>query len=354
MRRQGDDMKLAFALVAALAGAAAIAATCVTRMDQLGSGGPWTGTVQNVGPLPQQGAGVTAQVADADGNDLPLDGQPLAPVCPSMLLPGEEGAYELGVGTQPGARLPLSARIIPLDTDATAPAMWGEALHAEVTSIFDRAATVTIRNNGTQSYRGVVVCSVIARDGFVVETEYAQPLDRELAPGETTTARVHLPEGANLQHRLYPLGERDDACCAPPADWRATAIGDAFTIMLPPGWEYVPLQGIDSFVGEIRGDGMVLFFDYGSYTGKLVADDDPAYEVRYENIGGFPAQVVRALNDDDHVTGAHIYGIGPTSISPSGITLSISTDDLAPNTPQQALVLDMLQTIRFPYPGPTD
>ena len=40
-----------------------------------------------------------------------------------------------------------------------------------------------------------------------------------------------------------------------------------FEITLPLHWKYVPLQGIDSFVGRLEGDGITLTFDYGAYGG---------------------------------------------------------------------------------------
>jgi hypothetical protein len=39
-----------------------------------------------------------------------------------------------------------------------------------------------------------------------------------------------------------------------------------FSILAPAGWEFHQLQGIDSFVGEFAGDGVVLTFDFGRYS----------------------------------------------------------------------------------------
>ena len=48
-----------------------------------------------------------------------------------------------------------------------------------------------------------------------------------------------------------------------------------FALKLPEGWELRELQGIDSYVGEIVGDGARLHFDYGSYSWSLNPADDP-------------------------------------------------------------------------------
>ena len=36
--------------------------------------------------------------------------------------------------------------------------------------------------------------------------------------------------------------------------------------MLPPGWQLKEMQGIDSYVGEVVGDGVRLEFDYGMHS----------------------------------------------------------------------------------------
>jgi hypothetical protein len=40
----------------------------------------------------------------------------------------------------------------------------------------------------------------------------------------------------------------------------------AFSLYAPSDWEFHKKQGVDSYVGEFSGDGIVLKFDYGRYS----------------------------------------------------------------------------------------
>ena len=54
---------------------------------------------------------------------------------------------------------------------------------------------------------------------------------------------------------------------APPTeDWTRQEAGDAFSLMLPPGWKVEPGRGRDSFIGAISGDGITPSFDYRRYS----------------------------------------------------------------------------------------
>ena len=79
-----------------------------------------------------------------------------------------------------------------------------------------------------------------------------------------------------------------------------------FSLMLPPGWTLNELQGIDSYVGEVVGDGMRLVFDYGSYGWNLTPEDEPEHEyiVSYEDIGGREAKLLLAVDSPSSSTAA--------------------------------------------------
>ena len=47
------------------------------------------------------------------------------------------------------------------------------------------------------------------------------------------------------------------------------------SLRLPSGWELKVLQGINSFVGEVVGDGVRLVYDYGRFSWNLEPSDDP-------------------------------------------------------------------------------
>ena len=74
--------------------------------------------------------------------------------------------------------------------------------------------------------------------------------------------------------------------------WGASYPG--FSLHLPPGWELYELQGIDSYVGEVVGDGVTLTFDYGrdSWTLKQREDMAHLHTVTYETIGGVEAKLI--------------------------------------------------------------
>ena len=105
----------------------------------------------------------------------------------------------------------------------------------------------------------------------------------------------------------------------PGKDWtRHTARnrggGQVFSIMLPPGWEITTTHGIDSFVGEIRGEGILLRFDLGWYSQEPQPERDPQneYIVLRETIGGNEAKLVLAADPpeergEDHRAVTAVY-----------------------------------------------
>ena len=97
------------------------------------------------------------------------------------------------------------------------------------------------------------------------------------------------------------------------ADWRVVeAVGwpGGFSLSLPPSWELKEVQGIDSYVGEIVGDGVLLHFDFGWYSNPLADDDDPLHIVVYEDIGGRRAKLVRPKVEMEGYVGVYFENIG--------------------------------------------
>lgn len=93
-----------------------------------------------------------------------------------------------------------------------------------------------------------------------------------------------------------------------------------FTILALEGWEFTPLVGFDSTVGEFSDGEMTLSFDYGMYAGDFSSnsvffEDPSAYSVIEETIDGLEAKIYvpnEASSERPTVLFiAHPKGIGP-------------------------------------------
>jgi len=82
-----------------------------------------------------------------------------------------------------------------------------------------------------------------------------------------------------------------------PANWHKVDAGP-FSILAPSGWDFHQLEGVDSFVGEFVGDGIILRFDFGGYsllTMKLFSRINCALGVKLPISLLFDAPTVRKL-----------------------------------------------------------
>jgi hypothetical protein len=125
---------------------------------------------------------------------------------------------------------------------------------------------------------------------------------------------------------------------APTSGWLKIEAG-AFSINAPPRWEFHQRQGIDSFVGEFAGDGVVLRFDFGRYSNPLDEAHEPTYVVEHESIGGYGAKIV-----SPRVPGRGMTGIYFPEIT-DGNKLCLYGQNLT--KAQQELTLKIFKTIRF-------
>ena len=141
----------------------------------------------------------------------------------------------------------------------------------------------------------------------------------------------------------------------PGSDWiPAVAPGwpdqPGFSLMLPPGWTLNELQGIDSYVGEVVGDGMRLVFDYGRFGWNLTPEDEPEHEyiVSYEDIGGREAKLLLAVDSSSSSTAATyqpatgvnfggLYGNQDLTLVGRGLTRE-----------QQRVAVAIFRGVRFP------
>ena len=122
-----------------------------------------------------------------------------------------------------------------------------------------------------------------------------------------------------------------------------------FSLMLPPGWKLNELQGIDSYVGEVTGDGINLMFDYGSHSWGLNPEDEPEHEyiVHFDEIGGREAKLLLPADTSSNksatyepVTGVYfgdLYDGNELNLTGRGLTLE-----------QQRVAVAIFRSIRFP------
>jgi hypothetical protein len=147
-------------------------------------------------------------------------------------------------------------------------------------------------------------------------------------------AQVHPPQ---------PTGQGSLATVTAPANWHKVDAGP-FSILAPSGWEFHQLPGVDSYVGEFVGDGVVLTFDFGGYSNPLREERKPAYVVIYKSIGGRRAKIVSPRTPGHGITGVYFRNVGDSN------ALTLFGHDLA--STQQELVLKIFETLGFGGPLP--
>ena len=108
-----------------------------------------------------------------------------------------------------------------------------------------------------------------------------------------------------------------------PEEVEAPGLADqpGFSLRLPTGWELRETQPLDSYVGELVGDGVKLRFDYGRFSPSLDPASDPEhiYVLRYEAIGGYEAKLVIPLDASGGLTGVHFRAIDGLRLMPCGV-----------------------------------
>jgi hypothetical protein len=129
-----------------------------------------------------------------------------------------------------------------------------------------------------------------------------------------------------------------------PTNWHKLDAGP-FWLLAPAGWEFHQLQGVDSYVGEFVGDGVVLTSDFGRYSsGYLNKAKKPTYVIVHESIGGFPAKIASPRIPGQGITGVYFGNVGHSN------ELCLFGKDLT--STQQELALKIFETLRFGGPVP--
>jgi hypothetical protein len=138
-------------------------------------------------------------------------------------------------------------------------------------------------------------------------------------------------------------------CTAPtpvksPPSWTIVN-ADEFEFSAPPDFKAVPVHGIDSFVGEYRGDTITLVFDYGPYSDPLDYQGRPAYTSHTERIGGKVAKIVSYYNP---VSGHHFdYAIGVYFPDLNGKGTRLTVYATCKTTHDYETARTIFRTIRF-------
>jgi len=119
----------------------------------------------------------------------------------------------------------------------------------------------------------------------------------------------------------------------------------AFSFYAPPDMKSLPVQGVDSFVGEYHGDSITLHFDYGRFSNPLENRDGTGvseYSSQVELIGGKNAKVVSL-----HSYGEKLVGVYFPSAGGEGIRLTVTATGKTPSDYETAKTI--FRTIQFPH-----
>ena len=162
------------------------------------------------------------------------------------------------------------------------------------------------------------------RDGVVVRLQ--EPLGDRIVVDGHTGQRVNIRE-------VRPSSAR------PPPGWRVVEAPGwpsqpGLSLQLPPGWELNEIQGIDSHVGELTGDGARLAFDYSVFPWSLDQAGYPAhtYIVAYQRVGGFDATLFISTTPGEGFTGVYFPDLG-------GLNFHLVGEDLTPEQQETALAV---------------
>ena len=106
------------------------------------------------------------------------------------------------------------------------------------------------------------------------------------------------------------------------------------------------LQGIDSYIGNINGDGISLSFDYGWYTGPATNLPTNEYLVTEEEISGHYKQIVKPIDSELNYTRIHLFKISDSIGNPGTYnSLTVSTNNL--NSAEQEMVIEVFNNVEI-------
>ena len=129
-----------------------------------------------------------------------------------------------------------------------------------------------------------------------------------------------------------------------PTDWKRVEVPGwsgqlGFSLQLPHGWELNKLHGVDSYVGEVLGDGVRLSLFYGGSSWNLDMPSDPPhrYSVKHRNVAGSKVKLLTSMVPGEGYTGVYFADLG-------GLGLTLVGEDLT--TEQQETAIAVFGSIR--------
>ena len=136
-----------------------------------------------------------------------------------------------------------------------------------------------------------------------------------------------------------------------PADWQKIDTKQGFSFYAPPGTQFHPLQGEDSFVGEISGPAFMLQYDFGYFSNDLSdAKNNPDYSEEAVSIDGRSGLVRRAtlLSEagSHYFVGLYVREAVFHSDYP-GRWAALEIHGTAASVQERAIVERMFKTIQF-------
>jgi hypothetical protein len=211
-----------------------LATTCVTSSERKGAAGPWVGEVVNMSDDDVvNDVFAHAQVTDATGSSSFTGlGSNIGHSCPSVLWPGEGGAFEMtvsGDGSLPKPELPLKATFEKVAFDRPgAGGLTRDGLVVRYLSKDDDAGTVVaeLRNDATVTYAVAEVCAVLrGTDGKVAAVSFVASMGppaygqiASLAPGEVDRLKFTFREMPQGTFEFFAMGadiSPKPPCCMP-------------------------------------------------------------------------------------------------------------------------------------------
>lgn len=124
-----------------------------------------------------------------------------------------------------------------------------------------------------------------------------------------------------------------------PTDWKRVEVPGwpgqpGFSMQLPHGWELNKLHGVDSYVGEVFGDGVRLSLDYGGSPWNLEVPSSPPhrYSVKHRTVGGSKVKLLTSMVPGEGYTGVYFADLG-------GLGLTLVGEDLTTEQKEAAIAV---------------